>query len=105
MNLPKRVKIGFREYAVKLLGKDFSDAGQHCAETRVIRVRKIAPREDANTLIHEILHAAWKYGELGNNDIEERCVTVLANVLTEVIADNPHVMAYLTDALTEKEGH
>ena len=107
MTLPSTIKVGFRTYAVKLMPADWhnDEVGYHDEVAEVIRVRKGKPAEMANTLLHELGHAAWELGSLGKRAKEERAVTVLANVLCGVIADNPEVVEYLITSLGAKDGH
>jgi hypothetical protein len=58
------------------------------------------PREEANTLIHEVLHAiCYAYGLRLPFEEEERIVNAVANGLCDFLARNPELVQYLTEGL------
>jgi hypothetical protein len=66
----------------------------------VIRIREDIPHQiQAECIIHEVLHAAWEMADIPNKSDDEKAVTGLANVMSQVIRDNPDLVAYLQEAL------
>ena len=67
----------------------------------VIRVRSdLPPQELANTLLHEVLHAAHFVGGMqGGEKEEEDTVIILSNVLCQVWRDNPEFVAFMSEAV------
>lgn len=103
-NFPTSVRVGYRDFdVVEWDRKDAEASGRYgeCDKANAI-IRVSTDRgsvKAANTLIHEILHAAWDIGDMPGKVDEEKVVTVLANQLSQVWRDNPGLVAYLTDAL------
>lgn len=54
---------------------------------------KAQPDVQANTLIHECLHAIWHTQNLPDRSDEETVVTRVADGLVQLIRDNPQFMA------------
>jgi len=95
MKLPKKLKIGYKTY--KVVSQDASDirrsrggVGSCDHNTSLISVdTSISDEtEQLNTLLHEILHACYCVGDLEGGESEEKVVSVLANVLLQVLQDN-----------------
>jgi hypothetical protein len=105
-DLPKSIRVGYSDFAVcemsplAATGKDvFGECDLTMAE---IRIRAdIGPQKMANTLLHETLHAAYYIGDLGRDDKQERIVTVLANVMSQVWRDNPELVAFINERLSQ----
>ena len=102
--LPTVVRVGYRDYAI--IEWDRKDAassdryGECDKANAIIRVSTdYGALKAANTLLHEVLHACFDVAAIEGDDPEERTVTSLANVLAQVIRDNPDLVAYLTAAL------
>lgn len=98
-DLPKSIRIGYRDYAVEVLspreGEARNEFGNHSVIASSIQVRTdTKPFETADSLIHEILHGAWQVAGLPRKD-EEHCVTLLAHQLTQVWRDNPQFVAFI----------
>lgn len=54
------------------------------------------PVEEADTLIHELLHAIWFIMSIDHGGLDEEAVVRrLASGLTGVFLDNPELLAYL----------
>ena len=108
MNIPEKIKIGYREYKLEEWKQTVASAneaqGQFFAKEGVIGYTADETGvSHANTLIHEMLHAIiyqW------NMDLDERAeesiVNSLTNGLTTVFVDNPQLLDYLR--LKIKEG-
>jgi hypothetical protein len=104
VTLPATIRVGYRDYDVLEISPLKSEAegavGRHSAVVCQIELRTdTKPVETADTLVHEVLHAAWSVAGLSVKDGEERIVTQLAHLLTQVIRDNPDLVAYLSEAL------
>lgn len=95
---PAFVRIMGKKYAI-LYDLDSGDYGQFDAEEAEISIRDgVSPVEEADTVLHEILHAVWFNMDIGNKKIEEHVVRKLATGLTQVFQDNPALVQYLVDA-------
>lgn len=93
------LKVGHHQYSVevhpnlhapdgdrvKVLG--FCD--RYGNEQRILLDSKLTGARKAEVLLHEVLHAGWYYGCLGETCEEERAVDVLASVLLTIARDNP----------------
>ena len=98
MNLPPRAIIGHRIYKLlpwpKVEASDERARGSHWDKTGEIKVADdLLPHDAAEVLIHELLHACWRGLP---EDVEERCVTTLAENLAQVWADNPDVVRWIS---------
>lgn len=59
----------------------------------------VAPSQLADTVVHELLHAAFSLigaGEDVTTEVEERLVLRLAPVLLQIVRGNPALVEYLT---------
>jgi len=55
------------------------------------------PAEEADTLIHEVLHAIWYTMSISEGGADEEAVVRrMATGLTQVFLDNPHFLKYLS---------
>lgn len=98
------IRIGYRDCKVEAWPTDdaiesgaFAD---YDAAQQLIRVRTdLPPQLTAECLLHEVIHAAYDVGCLDVADSEERVVSVLGAQLSQVIRDNPDLIAYLQYAL------
>jgi hypothetical protein len=107
--LPKQVRVGYLTYAIKPMSDEVSEAGKmmgHCDNSEaLIRIwTGSSAHQAANTLLHEILHACWHVGSLGDvcddRDVkEEIAVSIFSNQLSQVWRDNPDVIAWITERL------
>jgi hypothetical protein len=100
--LPKRISLGYRTFTVR---KDrhlpSGELGQ-CQNDKGLIL--IAPGQlgddEANTVLHELLHAALHLGHVSlEDDKEEQVVTVLGNAITELWKRNPSLISYLQERL------
>lgn len=96
--LPKTVIVGHRKWKIKETRSKKRD-GLCDYENHTIWVKLKGQRgfQQANTLQHEILHTAFDESALVEGDTEERIVTALANVMTQVIRDNPKVFDWIAE--------
>lgn len=103
---PKKVRVGLHNYDIELMQPDderISDTLGYCWPDR--RVIRIAPTQreahDAvDTLLHEILHAAFHSYKIETED-EERIVERLATALTTVFRDNPDLLKWVGRTLRD----
>lgn len=103
-DLPKSIRVGYRDYTVEDWPRQASGAAGRFGEcdkvNAVIRVcTDHGAQKAANTLLHEALHAAWDVADLADSDLEEKAVTGLSNVLTQIWRDNPELIAFMSDSL------
>lgn len=99
-DLPSNIRIGYADYSVE--DWPYAEAlsngadGECHAQTRTIRVRDdLRPDRKACVLLHEVLHAAYRMGDLADGDSEEKVITVLAHQMTQVWRDNPEFVRFM----------
>lgn len=100
IKLPERVRVGYRHYKISAL----PDPGPSVRKThfgwmdydggRIVIEQDADPEMQAQVLLHEIIHACWKNGELPTKH-EELIISVLSHNLTQVFQDNPEVMDWI----------
>lgn len=100
---PKTIRILGRDYKVYYrddMGEGFY--GLCDPEDCEIDIREgLHPVEEADTVLHEVLHAVHFLMDIGLNPrMEENVVRKTATGLIQVFADNPRLLAYLTEALS-----
>lgn len=103
-DLPKTIRVGYRDFAVKPMtayeAQSVNRFGECDVRNGVIKVcTEYGAAKAANTLLHEVLHAAWFVGYLDGHTDEEPAVGTLANVLSEVWRDNPEFIAFMSESL------
>lgn len=100
---PTRIKFPPFVVDVVELGAVEADKayGAYYSETHSIKLRpSFATKQlHAETLFHEILHAAWDFAGLNPKDGEEKIVSALSKQLCAVIQQNPELIAWLMEAL------
>ena len=107
MNVPDKIKIGYRDYKLEEWKQTVASAneaqGQFFSKEGVIGYTvEEKGVSHANTLLHECLHAIiyqWNI-ELGEKE-EETLVNSLTNGLVTVFVDNPDLMDYLKIKIKE----
>lgn len=104
-DLPTTVRIGQYDYTIKRWNKLAADnAGCYGLCDRGTQTILVAGgmtmQHEAHVVVHEIFHAAWDTGSLreANANDEEYSVAVLSNQWSQIIRDNPDLMAYLEQA-------
>lgn len=99
--LPKTIKIGPYTYTLKFFPKKASTNYGACvyAQQTIFLNRNQTAQRAADTLIHEILHAAWDLGSLEViPDLhEEVVVRVYGTWLSQVLRENPKVTDFILD--------
>lgn len=107
----KHLKIGYQRVTVHLVDKeDRGHDGSYDAKNHKIFIIDAGQNrvEDANTLIHECLHALWETqglkesaGAVANRDLEETVINALSNGLTQIFRDNPLIFPWLKERLND----
>jgi hypothetical protein len=109
----KKIKVGYSTITIKTQAPQFhkdnmSDAyGQYLSRENKIEIQPdLSDIDEANTLLHEILHTSvWvsslsQSGQpLQQSKDEELVVNSLANNLTQIFIDNEWLLPYLTKKL------
>lgn len=98
----RSIDYGYRTLAVEVLPKDKmgEDLGNYDNDVGVIRIcANQPPREQANALVHELLHAVYAQASLGRNSSEEQVVNAFANGVCELLARNPALSPLLKKLL------
>lgn len=99
---PKQIRVNGKTYKILFNEKnplvEYDNHG-HCDNTKhIIHIEgEQVPSEEADTLIHEVLHAVWYQMTLTDIDdaVEERIVRALGTGLAGLFADNPKMLDYL----------
>ena len=113
--LKTKIKIGYADIEIKLLSKKESPKwckdrfGEYdSSKSQILLNNNLTKIEEANTFIHELLHASiWVSGLSAEGGVlepkkrEEIVVNTLANNLAQVFRDNKWVLPYLKKNLTE----
>ena len=113
--LKTKIKIGYADIEIKLLSKKESPKwykdhfGEYdSGKSQILINNNLTKIEEANTFIHELLHASiWISGLSAEGGVlepkkrEEIVVNTLANNLAQVFRDNKWVLPYLKKNLTE----
>lgn len=108
MEFPSKVKVGHLTFEIKTPHQHNCRAHGKWGETSflelVIEIDDSLPaRHKANTLIHEIMHAAWRTFEYDAfkkpDDAEETYVSAMSAALAVIWADNPEVFQWVHEAL------
>lgn len=97
-----RIKI---EWMSSDTAKERNEFGSFTASTLTIRVDETRDiSKQANTLLHEILHAGWWIFNLDEEqEAEERAVTCVANFMSEIWRRNPQAVEWIDYALKSKD--
>ena len=113
----KKIKVGYSTITIKKQAPEFtkdnmSDSyGQYLPRKNRIEIQPdLSDIDEANTLLHEILHASvWvcslcQTGQpLQEDKDEELVVNSLTNNLIKVFIDNEWLLPYLNDKLKQKK--
>ena len=107
MNIPDKIKIGYRSYKLEEWKQTVASAneaqGQFFSKEGVIGYTADEKGvSHANTLIHEILHAiVYQWNMELDEKAEEHIVNGITNGLTTVLVDNPKLIDYLKEKIKE----
>ena len=107
MNIPDKIKIGYRDYKLEEWKQTVATAneahGQFFSKEGIIGYTTDEKGvSHANTLIHECLHAIiYQWNMDLEEKVEESVVNGLANGLTTIFVDNPKLMDYFKEKIKE----
>jgi len=114
MKIPLKIKVGYRTIDIVYADPDFKSDnmtdcyGQYLDRQNKIEIQRgLSPSEEANTVLHEIMHCVFKtIGEtnegmaLSNDVAEERVVLNTTNLLQTILfVDNPDLLVFLTKSI------
>ncbi len=103
--LPSIIRVGCYDIGIVPISADHADNANdygawHPAEQEIRLQPKFATGALAiDTLIHELLHAAWFASALPRQCGEERAVSGLSPLVTQIIRDHPEILAWMQKAL------
>ena len=96
MPLPKVVRVLGRDVPVVVVDDMPMSFGEYDYETQIVRIQAgQQPAFEADTLLHELIHAVDDVMQLG---MKERQVHCVAAGLIALIRDNPTLLEYLNHA-------
>ena len=115
--LPDHVKVGYKDIKIKYARPDFKKwaltdcFGEYDYRQNVISIQHdLCGQERANTIIHEIMHAAVSVSGLNQekaalekDEHEEAVVNQLTNVMMGVFRDNDWIIDMLKNDLNKTE--
>src|SRR5690242_2885070 len=95
----KSVRIGPFDIKIKLLEGEARDTclGTFSDTTMSISLRDKfeTQQQEAETFLHELLHAVFSVAGIHDKDSHERTVALLSTSLAGVFRDNPELIAWL----------
>jgi Arc/MetJ-type ribon-helix-helix transcriptional regulator len=95
-----KIRVIGTDYEVKFVKRLVGATGKFDSRSDVIRIKAgQLPLEEADTVLHELLHAIEHKMALEHN---EEYVHRFATGLVTIIRDNPHFLDYLRDRLLEQ---
>lgn len=106
--MPSSVRIGCFEHAISdmdpMKSVSMNRIGEYDTLHLSIEILRQMPKQRlAETLMHEIFHGLWHVTGLRNDsngpDEEEHAVTVLSMAMTQLIRDNPVLIAWMLQNL------
>jgi hypothetical protein len=91
------VRIGPNDVNIEFTSLNGEIFGDYSYINNLIRIEKtLTGGPFVDTLLHEMLHAIWRLGQLKDvKETEERTVSVTASYLAQIIRDNPELIAWL----------
>tara|TARA_R100000544_G_scaffold27165_2_gene14082 strand:+ start:1900 stop:2319 length:420 start_codon:yes stop_codon:yes gene_type:complete len=115
--LPDHVKVGYKDIKIKYVRPDYKKweltdcFGEYDYRQNVINIQHdLCGQERANTIIHEIMHAAVSVSGLNQekaalekDEHEEAVVNQLTNVMMGVFRDNDWIVDMLKNDLNKTE--
>ena len=115
--LPDKVRVGYKDIKIKYIRPDYKKwemtdcFGEYDYRQNIIQVQHdLCGQEIANTLFHEIMHAAVQVSGLNQEkaplekpEFEEAVVNQLTNVMMGVFRDNAWMVDMLKDQLEETD--
>ena len=117
VGLPNNVRIGYKDVKIKYVRPDYKKwemtdcFGEYDYRQNIIQVQHdLCGQEMANTIFHEIMHAAVQVSGLNQEkaplekpEDEEAVVNQLTNVMMGVFRDNAWMVNMLKDQLEETD--
>ena len=98
MKRPSAIKVFNLDYRVEWCGDDWREQteshGQHNYARQLIRIQKTTPQIEADTLLHEIMHAICDGMSLTDGATEEEFVSRSATGIATVFRDNPKFLRW-----------
>tara|TARA_R100000951_G_C2623429_1_gene175272 strand:- start:584 stop:883 length:300 start_codon:yes stop_codon:yes gene_type:complete len=93
----KSVKVGPTDFSIEYVPLNDELFGDFSYINSRIRIEEnLKGTALVDTVLHEILHAIWKLGQLKDKrEDEERAVAIMATYLTQVLRDNPNMLTWL----------
>jgi predicted nucleic acid-binding protein len=93
----KSVKVGPTDFSIEYVPLNDELFGDFSYINSRIRIEEnLKGTALVDTVLHEILHAIWKLGQLKDKrEDEERAVAIMATYLTQVLRDNPKMLTWL----------
>lgn len=108
-SMPKKVRIGFQSYEIRIMDKDSGDINLICGSSHALKqvitiTDQMVPQQVANTFLHEVIHAIHHvYGLQHREDpSEEEYTNLTTNGLSAFIQDNPEAMLWIMDSLSQE---
>ena len=107
--LPKEIKVLGLDYEIKEYEDNLTvkDAGFTHVHGNLISITTgMKPKQQACTLLHEVLHAVFAEMGMHNSPIkdgEEYIVECFSNGLIQIIRDNPELIAFLQESLNGRK--
>lgn len=100
----KSIRVGPFDLAIKpLTGEDRDKCLGMFSETQMsimMRETFASDQQEAETFLHEILHAIWCVAGCKPKDPEERVISQMSTVMATVIRDNADLIDYLKEKLS-----
>ena len=98
------IRVGPFDLAIKQLdGEDRDKCLGMFSETKqqiLMRDNYPSEQQEAETLLHELLHAIWAVFGCKPKDSEERIVSQMSIGMATVISDNPDLIEWLKEKLS-----
>lgn len=107
---PNSIKVGYKKYEVKKESKEWGDKHSAVAEidSEKATIHYVGDHDSqlelTNSILHELLHSIVQLHHIKFPDEvqEEHVVDSMANGLTTILVDNPGLLKWMADGLTDK---
>jgi hypothetical protein len=103
MKLPKKIKIGYRDFKVDDMPEHKLEEfhGHIDLDQGVIQIsQQFGDSKTINTVLHEIIHGGFHINAIGlDRDLEEQITTAMSNYLCQVMRDNKPLFRDLLEHL------
>lgn len=104
MKPPKSIRVGPFDIKTKQLEGEARDSclGTFSETTLSISMRDVfeTDQQEAETYLHELLHAIYNIYGIREKDSQERIVTQMSIGMASVIRDNPDLVGWLKEKLS-----